>query len=81
MLGRYYRGNVTSGSQLEKHCVTSLECVSMVLHRNGFMGLCSFEGIWKRFSCQHHEPSTMMAPLWRKGRDMVEDSSVFGDFL
>jgi len=44
----------TSGAQLEKHCVASLECVSMddiaVYWVYGFMGLYSIEGIWKRFS-------------------------------
>ena len=30
---------------------------------------------------QHHEPSTMKGPLWWKGRDVVEDSSVFDYFL
>jgi hypothetical protein len=56
---------------LEKHCAASLD-----LWVHGFLfNQRDLEML------QHHEPSTMKGPLWWKGRDVVEDSSVFDDFL
>jgi hypothetical protein len=73
----------TSDAQLEKHCVASLGVFQWdSLHRGLFGWVHGF--VFNRRDLemlQHHEPSTMKGPLWWKGRDVVEDSSVFGDFL